>query len=843
MFTFPPGAGVFALAGLVAAAGPVIIHLLNRRRFRVVQWGAMQFLLEAVQRNRRILHLRDLLLLLLRTAAILLFGLALARPMFSSSNSASDSSQPVHAVLVVDNSLSMGYQRLNHTLLDEAKGTAKEFLESLPEGSRISVRPLCGSAAGVALDAYRTKEDARDALDRIEVVDRTGSALQALDAALDARSRVPDFAAATRVVFLGDQQSINWPAGAWGNLPKDLPELQVVAIAPQEIENTWVERFAVQDGIADVETSAVLAAVVRHVGPPRSNVQVTLTVDGNEVASQTIDLEPGQSREVTFHYRFDVAAEPGKPVYVPARISLPPDHLPEDDERWLAVPVVAALPVVFVDQYGSEEDPKRNRYGETRHLRRLLAPVTSREEVQRQLVQIRHVKIDQLERSLLEDARLVVIAGVASPEGSLPLLESFVRQGGQLVIVAGGEFDPAAWNQLAWADGKGVLPAPLKPQLVGKTPEEATGELRPSQLEFNSLSHDYFQLDDVPREELEDLYSLPLFFKTVEVDIGDDMAGKLVELEREQLSTRRDFLVQAREKLRRWAELEVKGKLTPADRQERSHLEQERDTVEPRWLLWPEQASAPESNEDLQTAAERTRPQILAALDNRLPLLVRRDLGRGEVMFFASSLFSSWNTLPKTNAMLLMDRVLRGMLEHTLPPRNIGSVEQFVIPVSDRNAQYTLTRPMGPPEPLPVDALGADNYGVTIRSALERGIYKITASRPDDSVISASTSSTTALSAAADSQRLPAKLWEAVVAVNGPGRESEPAVLDEAGLRERLAGALPFRWVARGEAISVAGAQVSGQNLWKWLLALVLLGLLAESAILARPMLGRGGSA
>ena len=43
MFNFLPGSGVFALAGLIAAAGPVLIHLLNRRRFRVLNWAAMDF--------------------------------------------------------------------------------------------------------------------------------------------------------------------------------------------------------------------------------------------------------------------------------------------------------------------------------------------------------------------------------------------------------------------------------------------------------------------------------------------------------------------------------------------------------------------------------------------------------------------------------------------------------------------------------------------------------------------------------------------------------------------------------------------------------------------------------
>jgi hypothetical protein len=61
----------FAIAGLVAAAGPILIHLLNRQRFRVVEWAAMDFLRQAVRRNRRILRLRDLLLLALRTLCVL----------------------------------------------------------------------------------------------------------------------------------------------------------------------------------------------------------------------------------------------------------------------------------------------------------------------------------------------------------------------------------------------------------------------------------------------------------------------------------------------------------------------------------------------------------------------------------------------------------------------------------------------------------------------------------------------------------------------------------------------------------------------------------------------------
>ena len=56
-------AGSFAIAGLIAASGPIIIHLLNRRRFRVVDWAAMDFLRQAMQRSRRAVQLRELLVL------------------------------------------------------------------------------------------------------------------------------------------------------------------------------------------------------------------------------------------------------------------------------------------------------------------------------------------------------------------------------------------------------------------------------------------------------------------------------------------------------------------------------------------------------------------------------------------------------------------------------------------------------------------------------------------------------------------------------------------------------------------------------------------------------------
>src|SRR5579871_1243937 len=80
----------FAVAGALLMAIPIIIHLLNRRRFRTVTWAAMEFLLRAMKKNRRRLRFEQWLLLLTRCLLIFLLGMALAQ--FAGCNSKSTGS-------------------------------------------------------------------------------------------------------------------------------------------------------------------------------------------------------------------------------------------------------------------------------------------------------------------------------------------------------------------------------------------------------------------------------------------------------------------------------------------------------------------------------------------------------------------------------------------------------------------------------------------------------------------------------------------------------------------------------------------------------------------------------
>ena len=107
--------------------------------------------------------------------------------------------------------------------------------------------------------------------------------------------------------------------------------------------------------------------------------------------------------------------------------------------------------------------------------------------------------------------------------------------------------------------------------------------------------------------------------------------------------------------------------------------------------------------------------------------------GKAKCCCLLSGTYSPWNTLAGKNSNIsLFDRILRSLIEDTMPPRNFETGEPIVLPVEpDRSLQYTLTRPNGEEDPVTLSALGADVYGLAISQAYQSGRYQITANNPD----------------------------------------------------------------------------------------------------------------
>src|SRR5438128_846353 len=121
---------LWMLAGLGALIIPPLVHLLNRRRHDVVDWGAMQFLQVSETARRRLL-IEELLLMLLRMGLIALLVLALAAPYTVSPLLAEVGGRPNRdVVLIFDGSYSMGLTDADgHTPHEKAREWAEAFLD------------------------------------------------------------------------------------------------------------------------------------------------------------------------------------------------------------------------------------------------------------------------------------------------------------------------------------------------------------------------------------------------------------------------------------------------------------------------------------------------------------------------------------------------------------------------------------------------------------------------------------------------------------------------------------------------------------------------------------------
>jgi hypothetical protein len=96
------------LVGLGALAIPVLIHLIQRERKRVVEFPSLMFLRKIPYQSVRRRRIRDWLLLAMRLAALALIVLAFARPFFKRSELAAASQNGAReAIILVDTSYSM----------------------------------------------------------------------------------------------------------------------------------------------------------------------------------------------------------------------------------------------------------------------------------------------------------------------------------------------------------------------------------------------------------------------------------------------------------------------------------------------------------------------------------------------------------------------------------------------------------------------------------------------------------------------------------------------------------------------------------------------------------------
>ena len=388
------------LLGIVTVAIPIILHLVRRDVAPRVAFSDIRFLRRAPMMQARRRRLRELLLLALRMAALMLLVLAFARPFFG----AVDTLDRSMTLVLLDRSFSMS----SPGLFERARALARDVIDDASGGRLVGVVAF-DDTADVYHEPTTDRGAAVAALDLVAPgagATRYASGLEVAVELIGSREG--------RIVVVTDLQRSGWDVDGQVEVPSNV-SVEVRDVGPGG-DNLVVTALQ--------PDSRGAVGVAFNAGSTERSTTVVLRVDGAVVESVPLILNPGAT---------DVVFDAALPTTGMLELALEDLDGPSvDDRRFYLLDPPDLVPLAVVTNGGRLQV-------EALYLERALlaggesSPFT-----------VLPVRPRALSERPFDDQAAVLLAGTEGLDRSgRRWLARFVESGGGLLIVAGSTLDPA----------------------------------------------------------------------------------------------------------------------------------------------------------------------------------------------------------------------------------------------------------------------------------------------------------------------------------------------------------------------------------------------------------------
>ena len=290
------------LWGLLALLIPILIHLFNFRRHKLVYFSNTAVLRSIQQENAKTRKLKYLVTLLLRCLFIAALVLAFAFP-YHPEKQLNVNTENTLVGIYIDNSMSMKGQSQRTTLIEDARQSARDLVHKLNPSNRYL---LMTNSFEIQNEYPMNQEEMLDQLDRMnpdgspvlmgEVIDR-----------FEMLCKQHGFANSTLFVY-SDFQSNTFDLSA----AKADTALQVVMVpmVPEfktnlYIDSVWLASPIVQSGL----TNELMVRVVNQGDKEVKGMPINFTMNNVMAASTTVDLEKNGTAEVEMQFVVEDSGE------------------------------------------------------------------------------------------------------------------------------------------------------------------------------------------------------------------------------------------------------------------------------------------------------------------------------------------------------------------------------------------------------------------------------------------------------------------------------------------------------------------------------------------------------
>ncbi len=463
----------FVLFGLAAAGIPIILHLLNIRKLRTIEFSTLTFLKELHRSKMRKVKIRQWLLLLLRTLIVIFIVFAFSRPALKGSLAGLGTHAKTTIVIILDDSYSMSLHNDRGSFLKQAQSSALGLADMLKEGDDALFIRLSDLPQATIAEPTHDIQRLREAIRRTEASYKHRTVEEALRLSSHLLQQSKNFNKEIYVLTDNQKSTVVDRHTAEGTdravkLFDPNVRLFFVPLSDQPFENIGIEKVEIPPTLFQKGKPFTVRADVRNYGAALvENHLVNLFLDGVHVMQKSVTIQGGQ------HTFVDFTATPQHAGFISGRVELEEDTFDGDNDRYFSIDVPEQVAVLL-----SSSDPKSSTYI------RLALTAHNDNEASTALA-LTELSPQQLTYSAMVRADVVLLSNVASLS---PLqadqLSEFVLQGGGIIFIPGSLLNIDQYNS-------SLLPKLGLPSLMSLDKQKTPGTYR--SFEKIDLGHPIFQ--------------------------------------------------------------------------------------------------------------------------------------------------------------------------------------------------------------------------------------------------------------------------------------------------------------------------------------------------------------
>lgn len=434
---------IWMLAWVAGAAVPILLHLLNQRSQGTVRWAAMRLLQQVIEKESKRIRFEQLILLLIRALIFGVLAFALARPFMGTaptSEQAPGSRPPRLWIVVIDCSYSMEYLSRGQSRFDEAKAAAIELVSQAAENDAFTLIALSAPSRSIIREPTFNRSRMKTAIEGLTTNDLgadLSSAFGQIEVIANSSSQITEMPQQSVAVIYSDMGTDTWNSQVrLEELVDSLPDsvaIEAISLATERPSNVFVSDLQAAPTDRTQNQSFRASADVRQVnGVTASNLDISLSVDGMKAQSKQVTVPANGTARVSFDFEVD---SPGPHTLT---VQLPEDRLSNDNQRHLVLTARRTTSVLFV-----EDSPGDSRVFQ------LAAGISSTNDAgarESSLAAESTTPLQMVSRDL-NRFNLVVCCDLSYvSEDILKRLQSYVSQGGSLLVCFGENTREAQWN-------------------------------------------------------------------------------------------------------------------------------------------------------------------------------------------------------------------------------------------------------------------------------------------------------------------------------------------------------------------------------------------------------------